>query len=422
MKKLFIFFFPHFLLFILTNQIFAQSLRDGFVIENSGDSIEGKIKYRAGKFASLACKFYNENGKTVEYKPGEIFGYRMKEGKYYISKQIPVEGKTRYLFAEFLIQGVANLYYVNFRNADHYYIETESSGLVELTEPERIAETENGDFVLPPKYKGKLTYVLSDYSQIQSEVEHITLNHRSLINLAKNYHNAICDSIECIIFEKKIRKLWIGYSAGAGYTLSKFNFGQLLDSDFGSGFIISASVSLNNIIVSNERFSLQLELDYQKHFKNTYFSGKKNEFGNYINYEGQRYIVNPYRDDSISSAYNLVTSLTANSVISALKIPIILNYSGLSLKYRPYFGAGFSTMIILSQNKEFIYEHFTEVYGKTFPEFLFGLKARIGIGRQLSKRQSLFFEVDYDYLMNYNINNFLRLRVNSLQFKLGFRF
>lgn len=411
-----------FILLFLSTQNVAQTLRDGFVIKNSGDTVNGQIKYRAGHYSSLVCNFHYDENTVVDYKPGEIFGYRLKEGKYYISKQIPIDGEARLLFAEYLIKGVANLYYVNFRNVDHYFVETDKSGLIELTEPERIIETDSGNFVLPPKYKGKLTYTLSDYDQIQNEVEYLSLNHKSLIKLAKNYHNAVCDSVECLIFEKKIVKLWLGYSLSAGYTLSRYNFGQLLDSDFGSGFIVGASVILNNVIVSNERFTLQLGLSYQKQYQNTFVTGKKSEFGARVDYEDKPYLVNPFKEDSSFGVYSYVKSLQANIGVSALKIPLVLNYSGLSKTYRPYFGVGFSTMIVISQNEKFIYEHFKAIYGETIPQFLFGFKAKVGISRQLSKRQSLFFQVDYDYLINYNINNFLRLRVNSFQFQFGFRF
>lgn len=401
----------------------AQENRAGYIVKNSGDTVFGILQYQRGKNASQECKFQkDEFTKPETYKPGEIFGYRFQEGKYFISKEMPVNGQDYLLFAEFLIQGIANMYYVNYQNTDHYYIETEKDGLIELTEPERIVMTDSGTFVLPPRYKGLLGFILSDYDRVNEDVKYMDLDHKSLIKLGRDYHYAVCDSIQCIIFEKKVAKLHLNFGIQAGYTTSRYNFGNMLDSDFGSGYTLGASLILNNFVVSNERLSLQLGVLFHKHYGNIFKTGKSSEFGEYVNYEDEKYFINRTKIDTSFGFYTYVTSLNAKLNVLALKIPVTFNYTSLSTKLRPYFGLGLEMMFVLSQNQEFDYTFFKKIYGKSVPGFLFGLKGNAGISKPFSNNTALFFEVTYDYLLAYNINNFLRLHVSSFSFLAGFRF
>jgi hypothetical protein len=353
----------------------AQENRAGYILKNSGDTVFGMLQYQRGKTASQECKFQkDELTKPVTYNPGEIAGYRFQEGKYFISKEIPINGQDYLLFAEFLIQGIANMYYVNYHNIGHYYIETEEDGLIELTEPERILETDSGTFVLPPKYKGILGYILSDYDQVNEDVKYMDLDHKSLIKLGKDYHYSVCDSIQCIIFEKKVAKLHLSFDIQAGYTTSRYNFGNMLDSDFGPGYTLGASLILNNFVVSNERFSLQLGFLFYQHYGNKFKTGKSSDFGEYVIYDQENYFINRTKNDSAFGFYTSVTSLNAKINVLALKIPLTFNYSSLSSKVRPYFGFGLEIMLVLSQNEEFDYKFFKNIYGQSVPGFLFGLK------------------------------------------------
>jgi hypothetical protein len=394
----------------------------GYVITNEGDTLHGLIKQAGSKHASLTCKFkLNEDSKATSYEPSEITGYRFTDGKYYISKEMPIYDKKKLVFAEFLIKGIANIFYVNYRNVDHYYIETEKDGIVELSEPERIAETDSGNFYLPPKYPGKLTYTLSDYNKINEEVAYLNLDHKSLIKLAKNYHEAVCDTGQCIIYEKKVQRVKTSFGLMAGYAMSSFNFGNRIVSDFGPGWTIGATLNLENIIVSNKRFYLQFDLSYSRHSGNTFTAGS-NDIKRYVTYNDIRYYISETQNDTVYDGYIITTQLKTDLDLVYLKIPFTFNYSGLSKTLRPFFGVGFNTMFVLSQNKQFKEEVFVEAYGQSFPTFLFGFKARLGIIRPLGNQRGLYFEIDYDYLTNYNINSSIRLRMNSFQFVLGYRF
>lgn len=142
-----------FIVLIISQSLHAQSFRSGYVITTPNDSIEGLLKYRKGKKAARECIFkLSKEAKGIHYLPNEIYGYAYKEGKYYISKQRVVGKDTIFLFFEYLIKGVANMYYLIDDKGDHYFIETERNGMVELSDEDRIMYTEEGPFLAPSLY------------------------------------------------------------------------------------------------------------------------------------------------------------------------------------------------------------------------------------------------------------------------------
>lgn len=221
------------LLFGLSLLLKSQSFRPGYIIQNNDDTIHGFIKYTGGNKFTEACVFKSDqNGEPVSYYPGEIYGYRIEEGKFFISKNVD----STYKFLEYLIQGEANVYFYGDKVGSHYFIETTEAGLVELSEPERMVLIGNRTYLAPTKYKGKLVSVLSDYDDILQKTENVKLNHESLINLALDYHEFVCDSIDCIVFETKLKPMKFEWGLLAGVNLKKLSFGLKVDSKYGPGF------------------------------------------------------------------------------------------------------------------------------------------------------------------------------------------
>jgi len=325
------------------------------------------------------------------------------------------------LFAEYLIEGLANIYYVNYINVDHYYIETEKKGLVELTEPERIAQINDINYALPKKYKGKLTYILDDYDDIQSEVVDVELNHKSLIKLANKYHDALCDSGQCIIFEKKVKKMILKYGPSAGFLLTRYNFGNKIIGSFEFGVCFGGFVELKNIVVSNERFSLQLDIAIQKDFSQ-HFKIPSAVSPQRVIYNGTTYYIIQSSDDTLNGFRLSTKELETRINVVSLKIPVTINYSGLSDLFRYYLGFGLNTMFVLSQNKNFKFPYFEDEYNKTVPEFLFGIKTRIGLDFPVFNENDLSFELNYDYLMNYNMYKTYRLNISSFALMIRYQF
>jgi len=81
-----------FLLLTLSLNGYSQNdWRQGYIIENSDDTIYGLIDYRSPKSNSQYCYFReSEQVETIKYSPKQIKGYRYVYGKYYVSKSIKI--------------------------------------------------------------------------------------------------------------------------------------------------------------------------------------------------------------------------------------------------------------------------------------------------------------------------------------------
>ena len=207
------------LLFLPAGWLRAQTdFKPGYVITHANETLYGEIDYRGDKLMGQQCKFRLNGREIVEYTPYDISAYRFNNGKYYESKE--VEGKK--VFLEFLVKGLVNIYYGRNEAGNHYYIERADEPLTELPYEETIRITEDGKQFL---YKsnthiGLLSYYMQDAPGMQRQINDMgEPEHESLIQLAKNYHYAVCtDGSPCLVFEKKLPAIMIAVDVLGGMT------------------------------------------------------------------------------------------------------------------------------------------------------------------------------------------------------------
>lgn len=409
-----------FLILYFPFQGITQSFRSGYVITNERDTINGLIKYTGSQKSAKSCLFkITDEAKVTEYKPGEIYAYRLNEGKFFVSREVD----QQMLFLEYLIQGTANMYYSTDNHGPHYFIETEGSGFVELTEPNRIFESDTGTYQLPPLYPGKLVASLNEYEGINSRVAEVKLTHNSLIDLAKDYHDYVCDSVECIIFETKIKPLIFQFGLYGGLVLNHLDFGRKVDSELHPGFEFGGFITAHHLLISSERFWFRADLAFQYQNSFSFTSAKNNTESERITYNGITYYLNPTKNMVIDNNHTLVTKLDADLQLLYLKIPVTLNYYILMGKTRPYFGGGPVALFALSQNKEFQYLDFIDDYGQSIPPFLLGYRLQAGISRDCGKKGKLIGEISYEQLLNLSgLHDYQRLYTWMMGVRIGYAF
>ena len=78
--------------------------------------------------------------------------------------------------------------------------------------------------------------------------------------------------------------------------------------------------------------------------------------------------------------------------------------------------------IVLSQNKDFLYDRFVEVFGKTIPSYQIGGVASLGTKIFINTSRAIIFELNYEYTSNLNINKSLKLKNSVFGAKIGFQF
>jgi hypothetical protein len=204
-------------LFILTGMISqAENFRSGYVITNEGDTIFGQIDLRTNIVNKEKCIFRSDTGIITTYYPFDIHGYFCTEdGKYYVSRNVEIDGAYFNFFVEYLVKGIMNLYYIELqyeasigdfnynKNIVPYYLfEKEDGTLLLVTKaPDRI--NENNKVIVDKYYQRQLGYAFKDIDSIKNDYSTMSFSQKSMINIAQQYHHAVCTTgEECVVFNQ----------------------------------------------------------------------------------------------------------------------------------------------------------------------------------------------------------------------------
>lgn len=189
-------------LLLSTGILNAQTdFRSGYIIKMTGDTIFGQIDYRGDLLMSELCKFRDKDNNIKDYSANDIAEFRFIDSKYYVSREI----NNKKVFMEYLIKGKVNIYYKRDEKGDHYFIDKEDVRLTEIPYEEGIKHVDNKNvYYESTKHIGYLKYYMKDAPELQSRIQSVKKpEHKNLIKLAEDYHNAVCDGEKCIIYEKK---------------------------------------------------------------------------------------------------------------------------------------------------------------------------------------------------------------------------
>lgn len=196
-------------LFYIMSSITAAAQHNaytGIVISNAGDTIHGHIDLRSDVSLSHSCSFKADGAeKYTTFTPDSIRAFRFDDnGKYYVSIYLPLEGVMQQCFAEFLIDGVMNLYYVSRVKDDYYFFEREDGELcpIKINRREGVADEQTQRFEM--RQRGVLRDFLKKSPTAVEQVDDRTLTHQKAIEAVKGYHNDVCtDNSACITYEYK---------------------------------------------------------------------------------------------------------------------------------------------------------------------------------------------------------------------------
>lgn len=380
------------------NSQIRSSLIDGFLVTNDGDTLVGKFKIKNPTTASRICFFILPNSSKVEKKiPDEIKLYRLSNGKYYVTKDYETKGIKTKVFMEYLLQGKVDIYYFRDNSGDHYFIEKEGEGrMIELSETPEIYNPDYkiGIYNKPSLYKGKLNSLLSDCDKIKPFVEQSKIDHESLISLGKTYHDFMCNDYECIIYSKGLIKPHVQYEFVSKVSLDKFNFGNKLITDMGKSIALGVNFDIQNISVSNDKFSLKTGILLERNFNYTLYSYQDNESEELMEYEGEEYRM------SLTKNSLTITELDIEPNITSLRIPILVNYNMNFSKTKLVGGIGASTKFNITKNSTLMYRNSKSVMSKAIPFFMAGGECSVGLKVPLNKKIDVISSVNAEYVID----------------------
>lgn len=406
-------------LLLIVNYSFGQNnWEPGYIIKHDNDTVYGFIDNRDSRSNSMRCFFRElETEDTETYYPDELIAYSYIDGKYFISKSIEYLESGNPVFLEFLINGELNIYHLQ-KDGSRFFAE-KNGKIHELKNTEKIFSIDGKAYQKDNKeYVGVLNYLLED-ADMQTDIKSSILKSKSLIKIAKKYHEQVCTKEKCIIYERKANIVDVHFGIHYGLSLNKLNFGNIIESDFAIGQFYGCRFEFNNLFEWIDNLNLIAEITYQR-FTNYSLNNFSELPGSYVSYNNRDYYLtnNEYGIDFLGGQEKLDVNLKADAV----KIPVIFKYSFLKGKNSPYIGTGISTIYILSQNKTLVLPKFFDEYNKSLPTFHIGLIGNLGNKIMFNKNHGVYLEFTFEFTQTTNINQMLRCKNNSFSFQCGYVF
>jgi len=408
-------------LFIAIISINAQSnFRSGYIITNERDTISGLIDFRTYKMNAQFCKFkLSDESEIKEYYPEDIYGYRFTDdGKYYVSKDIEIEGKHRKVFLEYLIQGIISLYFYPGEESDYYFFQDDSGKMISVTKQDKeyvLRETvddvmgrNTGRYnIEDSKYKGIVRYVFKDSKSVSKATDKMSFKQAEMIDLTKKYHAEMCTTgEECIEFASRPDK----------YNKMKVS--------------VYAGMQIQSLKVEERRVS-----GYYRIYPVPHPAFLSPEVGVQINYSIPRWNKSlSFQFDASFAPFKNDTEIQASPQkysrlkIDGLGVPLKFGgkYTYHKGLFRPVIEGGFMIKcLFISSDIYYGYKYSTGKYEYESDHFLgthyvmLGLYAGTGFDYSLNKDNSLLFRIVYD---DCRLMNTISDRLSTWQLKLGYTF
>jgi len=385
--------------------VFSQTdFRPGYYITWKNDTVNGLVDYRGEVRNSAICEFKeNKNSSVVKINPSEIKAYRFIDSKYYISRKIAIDGNEEQVFLEFLVDGITDLYYYASLKRSFYLIEDKNGNLLELDNETKPQYVEGKGYIIKKNYQyiGLLKTAMGDCMEIQDDIDKVKLDHESLINITKEYHDYVCDGEQCIIYEKELPAIKIRFAPVAGINLLQLSYDRELFSnfDFGNtsapffGFLINTTLPR-----FNEKLSLDLGCNVSKsNIYGYYETGDKNS----------TYYYDAYSD------------------VISIHPYFGFKYTFPKGKIRPALSTGILSNILFSSNNKLILEKEYESYVETIetndfepPKTIMGIYMQAGFNFYLLKNNPMFFNFTYSF--SNQLRKEIKSSINSFGFSTGF--
>jgi hypothetical protein len=381
--------------------------RSGYVLTHQNDTIRGLIDYRVAAKNTNKCDFkVNEKSEVKEYIPTDIKGFRFTDSKYFISKNVVVNGEKISLFLEFLIHGIVDLY--SFDNGSHprFFIQKSDGEIMELLINKERVKNETASVSHEKfEYMSTLKSVMADSPRFFTAIDKTAFETQSLLMLVKRYNDYVSSS-GSVFYEKQppdIKVTIVPFVSLNSSTLS-FEHSPIYGAiDFQNSTYPSVGILLNAALPrSNRTLSFQASAEV----------GKSKYYGTGII---KYYLTGDYPVNT--SLFEEVYYQTVN-----LKSKLGLKYTYPKGKFRPTFLIGGNILYLLSKDGRRVEDsdEITTIYINESNEnimsiFQYGYDLELGIDCHISSKIVPFLSIGYTYSTGNNKSNEARIFLDNTE-------
>ncbi len=353
-----------------------NNYKPGYIITNDKDTLYGLIDYRTDFQNSQECHFKNDNSVSKQvFFPGRIEGYRFTEnGKYYTSGQINLNGKDITIFLEYLVQGLMSVYYYENREGQKYFFFEDEAGDMKVVtqEPDKIIDNK---VYKDKRYNGQLRYIFNEYLPTEDYYNKVDFNQKSIIDIAKSYHDQVCTTgEECIIFENKNpdeKLIDFRFSFYGGISWSTYYFNTTRSGNTYSNSHINPLIGAQVELIYTRKlpsFSVLVDLSFAQ------FRAPMKDMGNKLQSEYEGLLLSP---------------------------KIGIKYTYRKFKLQPSIEAGLLFSYLFNLTSTIKDESFGDDYYRdyTLKKRFYGAYIGIGLDYKIKNNQAIFIHATYDTYM-----------------------
>lgn len=356
-----------------------KDLEKGYIVTYKNDTIFGQIDVQSNAQNSKSCLFLDPGNQTLQsFSPDEIKCFRTST-KYYIVKEVTIDSVKQKLFLEYLVDGIADLYYLRDPLNEYYYIE-KNGVLSELSNKEITIHVE-GDglehndrtFVKNSnQYVGVLNYLFQDGKEMAPKIARTDFQYRSLINLTKDYHEAVCKDGKCIDYTRSAdQKVYLEIGVGGANTTMTIKTSKDQQTSFSPVFGVQFRFMPQK---SNTKWNLLIGMNYSENSFHGYFSNSLYEY--------------QHRD-----------TFDINITYGILRIPLDVQYVFGQGKFRPLIFLGYNGCLLMSSSYT-VFGHLNEHnYDEYTPlrKFHHGFEGGAGFNYHPNSKNYWFLKARYEY-------------------------
>ncbi|MEO9474696.1 MAG: outer membrane beta-barrel protein [Cyclobacteriaceae bacterium] len=384
------------LLFFVSLHSSAQlEYLEGFIITNDKDTLRGQILNQTNIALAKSCQFKNEEG-VKTYSPSEIteFGI-VSTNRLFKSFEVTIDSLNQSVFLEYLVDGIADLFYMHYENKEYYYL-LKSEQLMPLLNPQKEVQTNSSGSVKThvfskELYKGTLNYAFDN--QVSSvEINSAKFNPKSLIKLTSMYHSAVCDW-ECTVFRKETKRP-VSILPYVSIAPTKLHFasqqsGKAQELNINAGVLFKIGSYKSNFI------SLLSGLEYRSTDFKGNFTGK-------VRFSSSN-------TDSVTILQNIIT------------IPVILRWEVLkNNRFQVYISPGLTNQFIINGTYAIYEEYYAPEY-RNYRRFQLGVVLSAGVTYWLTNDWGITLNPYYEKtLIPMNFGSYFdRLRFTTVGIQAG---
>jgi hypothetical protein len=332
-----------FILVILSfgKDIYCQKIfRDGYIIKNTGEVLNGIVEYSIDHDIPAVCTFKRfDIARKVVYSPEKILAFGYKNGNRYESREV----NNKSSFYEVIVTGKIILYH----KRSKYYLDKDHLGIVELKNGP-ITYFSNGvkaEFKSLPEFLRFITEgkagTISDRFNLKDEIVQLITSYNKESGKSYYVFNRSISEKQLIqeIRESGAYKNKIGIMSGVNLYMLNLKYGYYVYARDMNNYLPDPKTSISSIIGlsyerliarKSDRLSIRLDLLYTK--QTFYCHGERTSISGDIS-----------RDHTFFS-------------FAGIKAPVLLQYSITGSRIVPYFNAGIAYQFFIDNN----YHHTVE--------------------------------------------------------------